>query len=140
MATARLTAALLGLIWIALGVTKLGDPGALAAWLTSATGLSSRGAGVASISLACGETLLGLAAVAHAALTSARRTLFALSWALGVIAAVATLVLPRQVSCGCFGDLGSATVFHRLIVAGAIQWLSVDTYFRLGATRRLGGT
>lgn len=134
-ASARLVALLLAAVWMSLAIVKICLPRGFASWLESSFSISDRSSLGLAMAVACAEGMLAVGAAAAAMVGHRLRGLFLLSWAAGLVAVGVTLLAPSRVSCGCFGALGRPSTFHRLAVAGVIQWLSWEAYlaFRLGA-------
>lgn len=129
----RIVAGLLATVWLAIGGAKLLAPQLTINWLVHGSSLTrSVGGAIAYviIALELGLALWGFSV----AIWQWRPKAYGLTSAtLGIIAAIAALALPSSVPCGCFGDLGKATPFHKLAVAGIVQWLSWEVAPLLGS-------
>jgi hypothetical protein len=119
-----LPAALLGLVWLLLGVSKAIRPGTGAAFLgaTWLGGSSTLGA-VAVWLIIMIELALGGLLLATACGWRARWPLVA-SAAFLVLLSVGVLATPRVTGCGCLGAVGTLTRGQKLLLLGAMLVLS----------------
>jgi len=115
-----------GVLFLALGFSKLHAPQQLRAYLVATHSLASENANALALAIAVGEIAIGAMALAAGLLQ--RRTTAAALVVLGVslITVGYTLIVKAPVPCGCFGTISTATKAHRLFVGMTLVYLAAS--------------
>jgi hypothetical protein len=122
-----LAALAVGLLWIGLGVAKAVAPGEFVSYATLIIGPAA--ARVATWTVVGAELVLGVAFLGRARQRRGTALVAVASIALALVAALTALAdtVWHKPACGCFGSLASATAGRRLVVAGALTFLTTCT-------------
>ena len=115
-------------IWITLAAAKVAEPRPFYTWLERGLPVEPGVAQVMAWMVVVAEFGLGIAFLTPSRLTRLHRLLARVSWMAAALAVVVTILTRNRGDCGCFGAVLAAKVPSRLIVAGALMWLSFESH------------
>lgn len=119
----------LALLWIVLATAKTLRSESLTTFLASTTSLSAESASIVAGAIIGLEYVLGcLMLVGRFGRLAVGASLLASVSALGL-----ALTVHPEAGCGCFGALGTAEEWQRLVLAGALLYLSLGAWPRSDA-------
>lgn len=122
--TASLQARLLGVLWLALALSKALSPTEFAGYLGRTLGVSLSGATWLAWLVVFGEAALGVLALRLRSATVLAKGALIASLVISVGLVTYVLSVQQAGGCGCFGSVAEATRSARAIVGGALVFLS----------------
>ena len=125
----------LALLWLVAAIAKATQPQRFFLWLEVVLGVNSPVGHALGWAVIVGEGALGAALLLGGGRRlSLQRAFGWVSWTGAAVAAAVTFSTRSRGECGCFGSLVEGSVPTRLIVAGAIMWLSFELLRSVGRT------